>query len=123
MKQRLSDVLAVEFICPTSIEVGDVVVIASSGTVAAISGAGQTTKVGTVCAHTDAAAYCTVETRYRERRDDRLSGAAIAVGPFVWNAAGKAIAYDSNTHDPSAIAGLAITSASAGDVVIETLEL
>ena len=122
MKQKLSDVLAIEVICPTTVSVGDVVVITDDKEVAAISGAGALTIVGTVCAHKASATVCTVETRFRERRDDRLAGATCAVGPFVWNASGKAIAYDANTHDPAAIAGLVILAAAEADDVVETLE-
>jgi hypothetical protein len=77
-----------------------------------------------VQSHALLATECTIATRFRERRDDRVSGAAIAApGPFVWDAAHKAISYNAGTHDPAAIAGLVITTANAGDVTVETLEL
>ena len=82
MKQKLSDVLAIELICPTTVEVGDVVVISDDKEVAAISGAGALTIVGTVCAHKASATVCTVETRFRERRDDRLAGASLCGWSF-----------------------------------------
>jgi hypothetical protein len=122
MYQSLRDVLAVQFTCASSIEVGDVVVISGNKTVAINSAAGALTVVGTVCKHRDDELVCTVETRFRERRDDRASGASVAVGPFVFDASNKVIAYDSNSHDPAAIRGLVITAANAGDVVVETLE-
>lgn len=122
MYQRLSDVLAISVTCPSSVDVGDVVVISDDLTCAAISGAGSTAILGTVCKHLDGETTCTVETRFRERRDDRLAGAQVAVGPFVWNAAGKAIAYDAASHDPSAIAGLVIVAGAQADAVVQTLE-
>lgn len=122
MYQKRSEVLAIRVTCPTTVEVGDVVVISDDLEVAAISAAGSTTILGTVCQHLDDADYCTVETKFRERRDDRLAGAAVAVGPFVWNSAGKAIAYDADTHDSAAIAGLVIVAGDDADAVIETVE-
>jgi len=122
MYQKRSEVLALTLACPTTVAVGDVVVIGSDLTVAAISAAGHTSILGTVVQHLDDAATCTVETRFRERRDDRVSGAAIPVGPFVWDSAGKAIAYNAATHDSAAIAGLCIKSANAGNAAIETVE-
>lgn len=123
MKQRLDNVLAVSFTCLSSIEVGDVVVISADNTVVKNAAAGSLAVVGTVCKHGYLATKCTVETRFRERRDDRVSGAAVAVGPFVFDASGKVIAYDAAAHDPSAIRGLVIKHATAGDQVVETLEL
>lgn len=122
MYQKRSDVLAIKLTCPTTVEVGDVVVIDDDLEVAAISAAGSTKIVGTVCQYLEDATYCTVETKFRERRDDRLAGAACAVGPFVWNSAGKAIAYDADAHDAAAIAGLVIVAADNADEVVETLE-
>jgi hypothetical protein len=123
MIQKLSNVVAVTMTCLSTIEVGDVVTISAANTVIKLAEAGSLKIVGTVAVHQGTDLFCTVETRFRERRDDRLSGAAIAVGPFVWNASGKAIQYNAAVHDPASIAGLAITTANAGDVVIETLEL
>ena len=122
MKQKLSDVIAISAACLSTIAVGDVVTISASNTVIKLAAAGSLAIVGTVACHEASALTCTIETRFRERRDDRLSGAAIAVGPFVWNSAGKAIAYTSVSHDPASIAGLCIKSAGAGDTAIETLE-
>ena len=123
MSTNRSDVLAVNFTCATTINVGDVVEATTANTVAVPSGAGSIKIIGTVCKHLDGATECTVETRFREKRTDRLSGAACAIGAFVFDSAGKVIAYDSQTHSPAAIRGIAITSTDAGDAAIETLEL
>ena len=48
--------------------------------------------------------------------------AAVAVGPFVWDADMKVIAYDANTHDGASIAGVVITAADEADETVETLE-
>lgn len=122
MKQKLSDVLAVEMVCPTSIAVGDVVIIDDDKEIIKNNAAGSLKIVGTVATHKASATTCVVETKFRERRDDRVAGAACAVGPFVWDGNMKAIAYDANTHDGAAIAGLVITAASDADDVVETLE-
>jgi ABC-type uncharacterized transport system YnjBCD ATPase subunit len=116
-------VLAVNFTCATTVDVGDVVEATTANTVAVPSGAGSIKIVGTVCKHLADATECTVETRFREKRTDRLSGAACAIGAFVFDGDGKVIAYDSQTHSPAAIRGVAITSTNAGDAAIETLEL
>jgi len=122
MYQKRSEVLAVKFTCPTTVGVGDPVVISDDLTVAAISGAGSTSIIGTVCQHLDGAAYCTVETKFRERRDDRVAGAECAVGPFVFDANGEVIAYDADSHDPAAIVGVVIVAAAQADDIVETLE-
>lgn len=123
MKQRLDNVLAVSFTCLSSINVGDVVTISANNTVVKLAEAGSLKVVGTVCKHGYLATSCTVETRFRERRDDRVSGAACAVGPFVFDANGKVIAYSAASHDPSAIRGLVIKASTDADQVVETLEL
>ncbi len=125
MKQRNDNVLAVSFICPTTIAVGDVAILntAAAKTVKKNDAAGSVNLVGVVDAHLDGATTCTVATKFRERRDDRVSGAAIATtGPFVWDAAHKVIKYNPASHDAAAIAGLVITLANAADIVVETLE-
>ena len=122
MKQTVHDILAVAFTCPTTIEVGDVALIDDDNEIIKNNAAGSLKIVGVVATHKDDATTCVVNTKFRERRDDRLAGAACAVGPFVWDADMKAIEYDSNTHDPAAIAGIVIKAAAQGDDVIETLE-
>ena len=121
MRQSLVDLIAIDVTCPSTIDIGDPVVMSDDLTVAAISGAGQFI-VGVVCKHEADATKCTIETRFRERRDDRVSGAAAAVGPFVFDAAGKVIAYSSGSHDASAIAGVILEAASGADEVVDTLE-
>ncbi len=123
--QRVDHILSITLLCAETTAAGDPVEINADLTCGKVDSAGSTAYIGT-CVKTEAAGgsvyYASVETKFRVRRDDRLSGAAIAVGPFVWDANGKAIAYSSATHDPAAIAGCCIKSAGAGDVAIETLE-
>lgn len=128
--QRLDNVLAISMTCQSTDAVGDVVQIKSDLVCEKIDDAGSTKIIGTIVKKITAGEYgwdgaattCTIETRFRCRRDDRISGAAIAVGPFVFDADMKAIAYSSASHDPASIAGLCIKSANAGDVAIQTLE-
>lgn len=122
MKQTVHDILAVAFTCPTTIAEGDVAVIDDDNEIIKNEVAGSLGVVGNVATHRENATTCVVNTKFRERRDDRLAGAACAVGPFVWDADMKAIEYDANTHDSAAIAGLVIKSAAQGDDVVETLE-
>lgn len=121
MEQKLQNVLAVKFTCAGTENKNDVVEITGNNTVAVPSGAGSIKVVGTV--DRIYGTECTVSTRFRERRDDRLSGAAVAVGPFVFNSAGKVIAYDADTHSPLAVRGLVIKAAGSADLAVETLEL
>lgn len=123
MSTNRSDVLAVNFTCATTVDVGDVVEVSADNTVAVPSGAGSIKIVGTVCKHLADATECTVETRFREKRTDRLSGAACAVGAFVFDGDGKVIAYAAETHSAAAIRGVAITHTHNADEAIETLEL
>ena len=98
MYQRKGKVLAIEFTCPTTIEVGDVAVLATAdNTVAKVSTEGSLKRVGTVATHQDGATTCVVETSFRERRDDRIAATVFANGPFVWDATGKAASYVQGT--------------------------
>jgi ribosomal protein L35AE/L33A len=121
LEQRLQNVLAVKFTCAGTESKGDVVEITGNNTVAVPSGAGSVKVVGTI--DRLYGTECTVSTRFRERRDDRVSGAAVEVGPFVFNSAGKVIAYDDQTHSPVAVRGLVIKAAGDADIAVETLEL
>jgi hypothetical protein len=120
VNQKKADVLAVKMVCANTVKAGDTVEITGDKTVAVPTAAGSIKVMGMVCRSYDT--ECTVETSFREHRDDRLSGAAVAVGPFVFDSAAKVIAYDAAVHSPAAIRGLAITHTTAGDAVIETLE-
>lgn len=93
MIQKKERVLAVAFICPTDIELDEPVLLSDDLTVKAIDAAASNMLVGTVAKHEAGDAECTVATRFRERRDDRVSAGAPAVGPFVFDATGKAIAF------------------------------
>lgn len=122
MTQSKDNALAVAFTCATTINVNDMVEISAANTVAVPSGAGSIKIVGKVIKHTDDATECVVETKFRERRTDRVSGAAVSVGAFVFDADAKVINYNSGSHSPAAICGLIITTANAADVAVETLE-
>jgi hypothetical protein len=87
------DILAISFACPTDIEVGDVVKISGDNAVVKNTDLGSVNVVGVVCAHIPGAASCTVATRFRERRDDRLAGVTVTPGSFVWGALNKAYPY------------------------------
>ena len=98
MQQKRGRVLAVGFTCPTTVEVGDVAVITSSdNTIQANSAEGSTKIVGTIAAHIEDATSCVVETKFRERRDDRVAASVFANGPFVWGATGLATPYVAGT--------------------------
>ena len=98
MYQKKSKVLAIRFACPTTIEVGDVAVITNTdNTIAKVSTEGSNKIIGTVATHKDGASECVVETRFRERRDDRVCAAVFNNGPFVWDNTGKAVSYVQGT--------------------------
>jgi hypothetical protein len=124
MKQRNDNVLNVSFACPANMAVGDVAVLDTTAakTVKKQYQAGSLNVVGVVVAHLTSAIKCSIDTKFRERRDDRVVGSSFAggTGPFVWDASMHCIPYDSATHDPSAIAGLVITKTASG--ACETLE-
>ena len=123
MKQKLNNVLAVSFICAPTVKVGDIVEISDAKTVAVLTATNSIKTVGCVCKHRDTDTECTVETRFRERRDDRVSGEALVVGAFVFGADNTIWQYVAATHDPAAIAGLVITTATDAGQIVETLEL
>ena len=96
MIQELNNVLAVSFTCPTTIEIDDVVEIVDDNEIAAIT-APSSAIVGVVCAHRTIAGVgdttCTVATRFKARRDDRIAGEDVTVGPFVFGADNKVYQY------------------------------
>ena len=124
MYQTRNDVLAVKFtVAANAVAVGDVVIITDDLTVAKNNAAGSLAVVGTVAQYRTGDTQCTVNTRFRERRDDRIVPAAdIVVGPFVFDADNNVIAYNSGVHSPAAIRGLAITTPTATGATVETLE-
>lgn len=87
------DILAISFACPTTIAVGDVVKISGDNAVVKNTDIGSVNIAGVVCAHVPGAASCTVATRFRERRDDRLAGVTVTPGGFVWGPLNKAYPY------------------------------
>jgi hypothetical protein len=101
MHQIKEDTLAISFVCPTTIDIGDPVVISDDLTVAAIAGTAEDGLVGNVVQHEADAAVCTVSTRFRARRDDRVADETDAppVGPFVYAADGDVIEYVEASHD------------------------
>ncbi len=122
MIQELKTIIAVSFACPSTIEEGDVVEIVDDNEVAVISEANSLKIVGVVCAHRYKDTTCTVSTRFLSRRDNRVAGEDVVVGPFVFGAGSKVYAFDAENHSPAAICGLVIKAGSEGDFV-ETLEL
>lgn len=122
MIQELKTIIAVSFVCPSTIEEGDVVEIVDDNEVAVISAANSLKVVGVVCAHRYNDTTCTVSTRFLSRRDNRVAGEDVVVGPFVFGVGSKVYAFDAVNHSPAAICGLVIKAGSTGDFV-ETLEL
>jgi hypothetical protein len=128
MYQTQREVLAINFSTSNAVVRGDVVEIVGDLDINKPSVAGSLAIIGTVDRARGAkfeggAPYdVTVATGFRERRDDRTAGAAVSVGPFVFDANGQVIAYDAETHSPAAIRGLVITAATAKNQVVQTLE-
>ena len=93
MNQAVQDILAISVACPTDIEDGDVVKISGDYAVVKNTDIGSVNVAGVVCAHIPGAASCTVATRFRERRDDRVAGVAVTPGGFVWGPLNKVYPY------------------------------
>ena len=93
MNQAVENILAISLACPITIEVGDVVKISGDNAVVKNTDLGSVNVVGVVCAHIPGAASCTVATRFRERRDDRLAGVPVTPGGFVWGPLNRAYPY------------------------------
>jgi hypothetical protein len=111
MNQGVQDILAISFACPTTIEEGDVVKISGDNAVVKNTDIGSVNVVGVVCAHIPGAASCTVATRFRERRDDRLAGVTVTPGGFVWGPLNRAYPY-------SGASCASVTGANAGTFAI-----
>jgi hypothetical protein len=111
MNQGVQDILAISFACPTTIEEGDVVKISGDNAVVKNTDIGSVDVVGVVCAHIPGAASCTVATRFRERRNDRLAGVTVAPGAFVWGPLNRAYPY-------SGASCASVTGANAGTFAI-----
>jgi hypothetical protein len=114
MRQRLEEVLSLNFACDDSITEGNVVEITNDLTIGVPTIAGSLRVIGTVVRkqgylESNASnawpqftpngvsggnpAECTVETRFRERRSDRVSGSALPVGPIVFGVGGVVLPY------------------------------
>ncbi|MEQ8822636.1 MAG: hypothetical protein RLY93_20560 [Sumerlaeia bacterium] len=106
---------------PTTLVAGDVVEIDATAnrTVKKLATLGSVTIVGRVLTP-PRDGEVTVETAFK-REANVTSGAAITRGAFVYDANGKAIQYDSASHDSAAIAGLILESAGAADASIAAL--
>jgi hypothetical protein len=113
MLQSKNKCLAVSFACPSSIAVGDVVCIDSDLSVIKNASIAAINLVGTVAKHRDTDEICTVNTRFRERRDDREAYSVFANGPFVLDANCKAVQY-------TGAALASVTGANAGPFTINT---
>ncbi len=111
MNQGVQDILAISLACPTTIEEGDVVKISGDNAVVKNTEIGSVNVVGVVCAHIPGTASCTVATRFRERRDDRLAGVTVTPGGFVWGPLNRAYPY-------SGASCASVTSANAGTYAI-----
>ena len=97
MNQSKSKCLAVSFAAveadgatPVDLDVGTVVEIAADLTVKAINSLAPTNIVGAVAANNAGSNRVTVNTRFRERRDDRTS-AVCTLGAFVYDSDGTVI--------------------------------
>ncbi|MDR3605479.1 MAG: hypothetical protein P4L38_12680 [Syntrophaceae bacterium] len=111
MNQGVQDILAISFACPTTTEEGDVVKISGDNAVVKNTDIGSVNVVGVVCAHIPGAAACTVATRFRERRDDRLAGVTVTPGAFVWGPLNRVYPY-------SGASCASVTGANAGTFAI-----
>lgn len=86
-------VLAISFACADTIQKGDIVEITDDLEVAVLSAAGSASVVGSVDNYAYGSTTCTVATRFRERRSDRIAGEDLTVGPFVFGALNKVYKY------------------------------
>lgn len=121
MIQSNANVLAVRFTCANTIDKGDVVEITTDNTVAAVTGASAKV-VGVVESYVYGATECVVNTRFRERRDDRVAGENFAAcAPFYFGASNKVYLWETGTDKPETIGGLVIKIGDA-DETVETLE-
>lgn len=124
--KRVDNILGIEFtVAKDTVVVGDVVELTGVETCSKLATAGSLAILGTVVKYKPGDTVCTVDcSRFGSKGWPRKSGAAIAaVGPFVFDASGKVIAYDDETHSPAAIGGLVCTLADEADVTVVTLEL
>lgn len=116
MNKELHDILAHAFICPANVSVGDRVKISAANTVALLTDpADSVYDVGEVTKHQADDLKCTVATPYRRLRDNRISGAAVPVGPFVFGAANAVFGYS-----PAAAARHDGTATGPVDVTLDT---
>ena len=93
MIQSNNNVLAVRFTCANTIAQGDIVEVSADNTVAVLSASGSASVVGSVDSYVYGATECVVATRFRQRRDDRVAGEDLSVGPFVFGADNKVYQY------------------------------
>lgn len=113
MHQRLNKVLAINLACSDTLTTGDMVEIVGDLTVAVPTSPASVNIIGTIVRKSGYLessannawpvpnggvsggnpAECTIETRFNKRRNDRVSGMAMPVGPFIMGADGLAYPY------------------------------
>ena len=124
MRQRLTEVLSLNLACADTIAEGKVVEIVDDLTIAVPTTPASINVVGTVARKkgfllSNAGniygvvpssvtggnpAECTIDTGFRERRDDRVAASlGLAVGPFVFDGTGKAVQF--TEAKPAVISG------------------
>ena len=123
MRQRLNNVLAINLACSDALTTGDIVEIIGDLSVAVSTSAASVNIIGIVArkqgyleSNANNAwpipnggvsggdpAECTIETRFNKRRDDRISGMAMPVGPFIMG--GDGLAYPYLQGSPAKITG------------------
>jgi len=119
MKQRLHEIIAITLTCPSNIEIGDIVEISGDLTCRKPLVAGSASILGPVVKHKTAPGTaettCTVDTPFRERRDDRVASGAVIVGPFVFGLDNTVISYSAGS--PAVVTG---TTTGVKTVVVST---
>lgn len=97
MKQKKTKCLSISSLVlprvPGQSPIGRPVVVLGNNVFAEVIEEAPIGIVGTVVAIDQDDSRATIETRFRERRDDREGVPGLTHGPFVWDADGKAVSY------------------------------
>lgn len=92
-KRQTSDMLSVAFNYDTEPAEGSIVEITSARKVQALTASGRSKIVGEVGPVRSDLLECTIYTKFRSNRQDRVAGEAVAIGPFVFGAGNLVYQY------------------------------
>jgi len=124
MIKKNNECLGVEFDLDTGATgcaQGDVMEIVGEMKVCGPTGATSTKIIGDVGTHRAGTTVATINCKFRQFRNDRVSAAAVSVGPMCLGTENKVSSATGGTN-PLAISGMAVSGTTGPNQAVKTLE-